>query len=104
MHYVSVGLNYALQHTVITSSILVGSLAWALYRLFKRISRRCTFCGSIRFHRWHEREFVRPTKNGKGVAVSVTHQACLNHHCSHFLEAIEVKAYEKEFPLEKMTC
>ena len=103
MKYVSSWINYALQHSTITSIVLACLIAWMIYRLGKRIYRRCSSCGSIHYHRWHEREFVRFTTGGNGIGVSVTHQVCLNHKCTLFLEDIELKAYEKEFPISKMT-
>jgi len=102
-----IGLNLALQHPALTSTILAVIITWAIYRLGKRISRRCKVCGSIRFKRWHTRELDRVTRADRGIAICETHQLCLNHHCRIFLqdvEDLEPKAYSKEFPLRKMTC
>ena len=103
MHYVSLGINYGIKHNVISSFMVVLALTWIIYRLVKRIIRRCPCCGSIRYRRWHEREYQRPTGGGRGVAVSITHQMCLHKGCSLYLQDREIKAYEKEFPLAKMT-
>jgi hypothetical protein len=107
LQYVYASLNYAIQNPTLTSVILVTILTWMIYRLGKRISRRCTCCGSIRYHRWHTRELKEITRDGMGIAICETHQVCLNHRCLLFLKDIEdirPKAYTKELPLEKMTC
>jgi hypothetical protein len=107
VQYVYAGLNYATQHPTWTSVILTIILTWMIYRLGKRISRRCTSCGSIRYHRWHTRELKEITRDGMGIAICETHQVCLKHRCPLFLKDIQdirPRAYMKELPLEKMTC
>lgn len=91
MHMVS------LQNTVLI--VLAVISAWALRRLYKRWKRRCGHCGSMRYRRWHDRQYERITSGGKALAVSTTYQRCLNPHCHHYFEDIEVKSYPKEFPI-----
>lgn len=101
MHHILAGLKYAALHFL--SAVVFIALIWFLYRLYKRWTRRCPECESIFYSRWHDREFRRPTVVGKAIAISTTYQRCLNKGCAIYNKDIEVKAYEKEFPLKKIS-
>lgn len=100
LKYITAEISYY-WHLIALSLILLA--VWSLYRLYKRWIRRCEHCGSMKFVRWHERQLVQITHNGRGDAISTTHQMCLNRGCSHYREVKDVKSYVKEFPLRMMT-
>ena len=85
-------------------ALAVTALAVALYRLYKRWTRRCEHCGSMWwFERWHEREYVRPVGGKKCEGVTTTYYKCNNPTCSHCgIESVE-KSYHKVFSISKVT-
>jgi hypothetical protein len=88
----------------ILGSVSIVVIVWALYRLYKRWSRRCEHCGSMwHYERWHEREYVHPIDDKKCQAITTTYYVCYNQDCPFVGQEFSVKAYHKVFPLKKVT-
>jgi|GEM_PF-2426570 hypothetical protein len=88
-------MKYEWQMVGLVTTIVV---VWALYRLYKRWTRRCQHCGSMwYFERWHEREFIQSSASGRAKGITTTYYRCNNPACpQHDVEFI-VKSYPKEF-------